>query len=84
MKQSHSQTKWKWGNGAGNHIRKWVVTGLTSDNTNRLTAGPPGSLNKPVIEEPPAPVMLLFLPWSMPPGHSLSSKLLNTDLCQHE
>lgn len=59
-------------------MRKHMATGPTPDNTKRLTAGPPNSLNKRVSEEPPAPVMLLFLPWSMPPGHSSSNKLLNT------
>lgn len=55
-----------------------MVTGPTPENTDRLTTGPLGSLNKPVIEEPPAPLMLLFLPWSMPPGHSSLNELLNT------
>lgn len=59
-----------------------MAIGHTPVTTIRLAAGPSISLNRPVTDEPPAPLMLLFLLWSMLPGHSSSKEqLLNANFC---
>lgn len=60
---------------------KRMATGPIPDNTDRLSTGSSGSL-KPqyYVEEHPAPLILAFLPWSLPPGHSSSNRLLSTAL----